>query len=263
MFCDFTFISIQLTQENCENSSCSETAEQIRINDFMYTFSKPLEACAIYQYQIFEQPWNDVPSIDEKITTNEQFQNITLRIEQAHLELSSLNISWMNTEYLLCPKKYQIKVRENNEVKSQLVSTLLIETIRDLVPCVTYEISVYPIGSDNTVMEVYGHTENHTMNSVNPSGIQDLILDYSSIDNAIDISWTPPAEGASCIGTYTIEAISEVDYRTKNSTIPKENIPRVFACVAYTIVVTTHPLNSEIQAIQHFKEIVIPGRGEI
>lgn len=255
--CNFTEVSVNLTQTNCAPSECNTIIiSKILTINFRYTLKENLEACASYEYTI-----ESIGSEDTKnFTTKEQFEKVKLNIEQDHDDSTSIRVFWKSTAHLLCPKKFRVEIKEGNDVRKEYETTKMNETITGLEPCVTYEIKVYPIQSDNSISSENVVSEYHTMNSALPSGIQELTLNYDKSENSIDISWSEPDFGKKCIDSYEISSESSVDNRTKTSTVQKENIPNVFACIEYKIKVKAKTGN-EMEGAEVFDFIRIPSRG--
>lgn len=264
IYCNGTYVDIQLTQLNCNTTECTETVSGLPISNFTYTFKTKLKACAKYKYTIIEKltegDEEEPATLEGVVDANEQFQKITMTINQTVDQITSLQVEWSYDEYPLCQRKFKIEVREASVLIKDFSTEKINETINDLEPCGTYEITVYPISSDKFHIE-FGDTQTYTMNVAVPSGIQNLTVSNKSEEKFMDVTWLPPKEASKCIKNYVVTVQSNVKNQTIESTSGKVTVVDVFACTTYVVKVYATTLISDMQGAEIPKEIRIGSRG--
>lgn len=263
-YCDSVFIDIQLVQLDCDplDADCTGTTETVSrfpIKNFTYTFKRKLEACAKYKYNIIEKRWEETKPTDEVLfNAREQFQKIEMSITQERDQLESVQVDWVYDDYPLCPKKFKIEVREGTTLMREFDTNETYETVNDLEPCVTYSITVFPIGSDKLLS---GDTKMYTMLPALPSGIRNLSIIYNPDEKYLDVNWVEPREASKCVKDYVVIAQSNVDNRETVREKTSEKIVDVFACITYTIKLYATTFFDGLKGAEVSKEIRIPSRG--
>lgn len=259
-YCSNKSIDIILTELDCNAEECDERISGVPIKNKSYTFLRKLTACAKYSYRILEKPLDVELFIENSLEAKEQFQKINFEVYQGRDQVESINISWPYENFPLCTKKFRIEVREESLlIKSFETSNNINETIEEVQPCATYEISVFSISSDKVVQREFGDTKSYNTSTAIPAGIKNLRVEYN-VDKSIDASWEAP-NYAKCVKNYQIEAESSVDNRSDSTNRNNIVFVNVFACIIYKVRVIPVLLFTEITGIPVEKEIRVPSRG--
>lgn len=242
---------------------CTDIFDRVPLAVLSLKIQGKIVACASYEIKIFEtEKDSEEATITEEFESHEMFQK--LELEAVQDDLTSLKVFWTYDDHPRCPKRFQVKVFQDNVLFKSIEISKVAETITDLEPCEVYLITVNPVHKEEA-LTIYGDSLNFTMNSAIPSVIRDLNLDYNEGEESIDISWIAPNFGSKCVKNYSIQAESDYDNRTKYATainvLQKENIANVFACTDYKIRIVTNTIH-EKKGAEIFAEILIPSRSK-
>lgn len=252
---------IELTIINCTTTDCITILDNVRVSKLSQTVNGELEACGTYIYKIYQydvDPNN--PVAQNEFTANERFEKIEIAVSQINGD-TSVFIAWNYYLYSRCSRRFFVEVSWGRGIKSSFETIEITATIEDLEPCETYNITVQPITS-NSEQALYGSTKTYVMREVIPHPVTNLSALYNENDAAIETYWKEPQFGDKCVKNYAVNFESDVDNRTRNPTSTTEKLPNVFACVLYTIRVTTITLSgNNVNGVT--KEFNTPSRGNV
>lgn len=252
--CQYFYVYVDVTAKDCE-IDCTISERSLIITKTL-TLSQTLEACRAYTFTL--DRGNGVDH-SEDFRTKEQFEKVEVTLEE--IESTILLASWSEPKlFPLCEKKFRVGVMLNNNEIYRSETSNLYETIRQLEPCESYVVSVYPMSQNEAVPE-YGVSINHTMAMYLPSGIQNLNVTYEPSDYSIKIDWQRPANGSRCVKSYEVKIESDFDNRTRNVTTTYEGFTNVYACIDYYVKINSLTLN-DINSADVVTDIRIPSRGD-
>lgn len=255
---------VELNLDDCELSECTE---QVRVNltNLNYTFEYQLKTCHRYEYKIFESPnqgLNGDPTISEKFVSNAEYDQLEIQLEE-FLDGSNarIRVTWNDTQYPLCQKNYLLLVLSQDRVvySAETLNLQAITTV--LEPCESYVISVSPMRG-NITLDQYGSTKNYTMTDSLPSVIRDLVLENVDNGNGISFNWLAPEVGSKCVHHYVVQAESNYDNRTMNTTRTNYIFSSVYACVEYTIRVHSQTFN-DADTTEVSNTTIVPSRSKL
>lgn len=265
--CNNAFLDINVSRLNCTTEPCfNETisVSRVSISNLSYSFETPLDACLSYKYEITQNEINE--TFTKKFETNEQFEKIKFDID--YEANSTMRVFWNNTEHEACPKKFRIALKGEDKDEARY-STSFNEIFEDLESCASYDVTITPLFSNNSLSMGYEVTNSTTMPSQLLTRVRNLTLETSrltSIDS-IKVTWVAPANRKKCVKYYeiVIESDNPLDKRDKiqeDKDTLMVNIPRVAACNAYTIRVSAKD-SQNMSSPEVEKEITIEQRGKL
>lgn len=257
-FCQHLFVNIQLTAKDCD-FDCTLVDQSVNLTNLSYTFSEKLEACRAYKLKLSKDQILQEGNFVEEFEAREEFVKIQATVEE-QIDPIALKVSWVDTKFPYCEKNFfKVEVRQNNKEILQVETSNSYQTIYNLEPCEDYVVSVYPLSQGESMIE-FGDSLNHTMASMEPSGIRSLSTTYDEIAFSIKIDWQPPEFGSKCVKEYELKIESEFDNRTKNINTTSENFLNVLACVSYRVKINSWTIDN-LKAAEVVQDYEIPSRG--
>lgn len=259
------FIDVTLTLLDCQGPGCVQTVNRLPATNRAYTFPNMLEACANYEYKIYERDDDAVtgPSATVPFYSKEMFEYLQISVSQEENEETNLNVFWNVTQYMRCEKSFRVTAHISGVERKSEDSKGTNHTLKMMEPCVTYIIAVQPMSSLGPLSE-YGDSKEITMRIFFSKGIRDLTLSYDSTpsEEALVVDWVEPEFAAKCV-TYEVFAETEYDKREpKKVNTTRTSFSSVIACAAYTVtVIAKYPNGMQDSEVK--KELRIPSRGKL